>query len=51
MQYYGILEDRQTMVYVAMSAQEVVDYAKSHPNEGIVFVADRFNILYEIEEV
>lgn len=39
-QYYGINSDGDA-VYVAMSKQEVVDYAEKHPDEDIVRVEDK----------
>ena len=39
-QYYGINSDGDA-IYVAMSKQEVVDYAEKHPDEDIVRVEDK----------
>jgi len=40
-QYYGINNNGQT-VYVAMSEQEVENYAKKHPEEKIIRVEDKW---------
>lgn len=49
MQYYGLNKDGKT-VYVAMSKDEVVDYADKHPEEGIVRVEDKFKHGYNLRE-
>lgn len=49
MQYYGINENGET-VYVGMSIDDVVNYAKNHPEENIVRVEDRFRHGYNITE-
>lgn len=40
-QYYGVTETGQTR-YVAMSEQEVEEYAKAHPEEKIVRIEDKW---------
>ena len=49
MQYYGINDDGNT-VYVAMSEKEVINYAKKHPEEGIIRVEDKFKHGYNLKE-
>lgn len=49
MQYYGI-NDAGNTVYVAMSEKEVINYAKKHPEEGIIRVEDKFKHGYNLKE-
>lgn len=48
MQYYGIKADRKTAAFVAMTKERVIEEAKK--DKSIIYLADKFNILYRINE-